>query len=186
MKFILIFGPPAVGKMTVGHELEKLTDFKLFHNHMSIDLVLPFFKHGTPSFHRLNNLFRNELFKEVAKSDLKGFIFTYVWALDEESDNKYVDTITEIFKKEGAEVFYVELEAELDERLKRNKTPHRLEHKPFKRNIKDSERRLLKDDKDYRLNTNENEFQRNNYLKIDNTSLSADKTARLIKDHFDL
>ncbi|SCC34198.1 Uncharacterized protein BW664_02852 [Bacillus mycoides] len=39
MKFILIFGPQAVGKMTVGQELAKITDLKLFHNHMKIDLV---------------------------------------------------------------------------------------------------------------------------------------------------
>ncbi|HDR7606865.1 TPA: hypothetical protein QCX41_004389 [Bacillus mycoides] len=42
MKFILIFGPQAVGKMTVGQELAKLTDLKNFHNHMTIDLVSPF------------------------------------------------------------------------------------------------------------------------------------------------
>lgn len=42
MKFVLIFGPQAVGKMTVGHELEKRTDLKLFHNHMTIELVTPF------------------------------------------------------------------------------------------------------------------------------------------------
>ena len=39
MKFILIFGPQAVGKMTVGQELAKITNLKLFHNHMTIDLV---------------------------------------------------------------------------------------------------------------------------------------------------
>ncbi len=34
MKFVHIFGPQAVGKMTVGQELVKITDLKLFHNHM--------------------------------------------------------------------------------------------------------------------------------------------------------
>lgn len=43
MKFVLIFGPQAVGKMTVGHELEKITDLKLFHNHMTIELLAPYF-----------------------------------------------------------------------------------------------------------------------------------------------
>jgi adenylate kinase family enzyme len=31
MHFVLIFGPPAVGKMTVGHEVARRTGFKLFH-----------------------------------------------------------------------------------------------------------------------------------------------------------
>lgn len=43
MKFILIFGPQAVGKMTVGHELEKITSMKLFHNHQTIELLYPYF-----------------------------------------------------------------------------------------------------------------------------------------------
>ncbi len=33
MKFILLFGPQAVGKMTIGQELAKITDLKLLHNH---------------------------------------------------------------------------------------------------------------------------------------------------------
>ena len=43
MKFVIIVGPHAVGKMTVGQELEKITGLKLFHNHMTIELVSPFF-----------------------------------------------------------------------------------------------------------------------------------------------
>lgn len=66
MKFILIFGPQAVGKMTVGHELTKITDLKLFHNHMSIELFHPFFGFGSETW-RLANLVRKELFESFAK-----------------------------------------------------------------------------------------------------------------------
>ena len=48
MKFVLLFGPPAVGKMSVGRELEKITGLRLFHNHMTIELVVPFFDFGLP------------------------------------------------------------------------------------------------------------------------------------------
>ena len=41
MKLVLIFGPQAVGKMTVGQELAKKTGLKLFHNHMTIELLSP-------------------------------------------------------------------------------------------------------------------------------------------------
>lgn len=44
MKLIIIFGPHAVGKMTVGQELAKLTELKLFHNHMTIDIVSDLFE----------------------------------------------------------------------------------------------------------------------------------------------
>lgn len=48
MKLVIIFGPQAVGKMTVGQELEKLTGLKLFHNHMTIELVSHFLIMGLP------------------------------------------------------------------------------------------------------------------------------------------
>lgn len=71
MRLVVIFGPQAVGKMTVGQELEKLTGLKLFHNHMTIDLVSNFFDYGTESGRRLVELFRREIFEEVAKSEMK-------------------------------------------------------------------------------------------------------------------
>ena len=40
---IVVCGPQAVGKMTVGQELMKLTGLRLFHNHMTIEPVLDIF-----------------------------------------------------------------------------------------------------------------------------------------------
>jgi len=91
MKFVVLFGPPAVGKMSVGYELSRLTGLRLFHNHMTIDLVLPFFDFGHPSFQRLVGEFRRRVFEEVAASDLPGLIFTFVWALDLKADRKFID-----------------------------------------------------------------------------------------------
>lgn len=39
MKVVLLYGPPAAGKLTVAEELEKLTGFKLFHNHLTVNPV---------------------------------------------------------------------------------------------------------------------------------------------------
>jgi adenylate kinase family enzyme len=75
MKFIIIFGPHAVGKMTVGQELEKLTGIKLFHNHISIDFVAPFFSYGTKAGQRLVSMIREGIFTEVAKIIKKRFDF---------------------------------------------------------------------------------------------------------------
>jgi len=85
MKFVLIFGPQAVGKMTVGQELEKITGLKLFHNHMTIELLVPFLGFSAEMW-RLSNLFRKEIFKSIAESDQEGLIFTYVWAFDQPED----------------------------------------------------------------------------------------------------
>ena len=184
MKFVLLFGPPAVGKMTVGRELANLTGLKLFHNHMSIEVVRPFFDFGTPSFNRLVSLIRFETFKEVAQSDLKGMVFTFVWAFNLPKEEEYVDSIIRIFEEAKAEIYYVELEASLEERLKRNRHPERLQEKPSKRDVEHSEKVMLNEVKRFRMNTLEGEFKRKNYLKINNTDLSPEETALMIKEGF--
>ena len=186
MKFVLIFGPHAVGKMTVGHELEKTTGLKLFHNHMTIELVTPFFDYGTETGRRLVRSFRKEIFEEVAKSDLKGMIFTYIWALNEKEDWDYVDKVCDIFESKGGTVCLVELEADTEERIERNKSPHRLDHKPTKRNIERSEKDLKESMEQYRLNSKKGEIKKENYIRIDNTNLSPEETAKIIKEKFDL
>ncbi|MCR2822706.1 AAA family ATPase [Lederbergia panacisoli] len=186
MKFVLIVGPQAVGKMTVGQELEKITDLKLFHNHMTIEMVTPFFSYGTKAGKRLVKLFREEIFKEVANSDLPGLIFTYVCAFDIKADLDYLNKICQIFESKGATVYFVELEADVEERLERNKSPHRLEQKPTKRNIEWSERDLLHSMERYRLNSFEGEIEREHYLRINNTEKSAEEVATIIKEQFQL
>lgn len=186
MKFVLIFGPQAVGKMTVGQELAKLTGLKLFHNHMTIEMVTPIFDFGTKEGQRLVTLFRKEIFEAAAKSDLEGLIFTYVWAFNHPSDWNYVNEVCEIFESRGGTVYFVELEADLNERLERNKSPHRLEHKPTKRNIEWSENNLKKSLEKYRLNSLEGEITKEEYIRINNTNMSAEEVAKAIKDKFQL
>ena len=186
MKLVVIFGPPAVGKMTVGYELAKLTGLKLFHNHMTIDLVLNFFEFGEEPFFRLVSDFRRRVFEEVAASDLPGLIFTFVWALDEESDRKFIDDSCEIFRRKGAEVFFVELEADQFERLKRNESEFRLTQKQPKRDLEKSREILLADDAKYKLNSNGDFFYTENYVKINNTNLLAAEAARQIAETFKL
>mgnify|MGYP003577857487 FL=1 len=186
MKFVLIFGPQAVGKMTVGQELAKITGLKLFHNHMTIEMVTPIFDFGTKEGQRLVTLFRKEIFEAAAKSNLEGLIFTYVWAFNHPSDWNYVNEVCEIFESRGGTVYFVELEADLNERLERNKSPHRLEHKPTKRNIEWSENNLKKSLEKYRLNSLEGEITKEEYIRINNTNMSAEEVAKAIKDKFQL
>ncbi|CAM4000068.1 DEAD/DEAH box helicase family protein [Lederbergia lenta] len=186
MHFILIFGPQAVGKMTVGQELEKITDLKLFHNHMTIELVEPFFGYGTEAGSRLVQLFRQKIFEEVAKSNLYGLIFTYVWAFDQQEDWDYVEKVCKIFEEKGGTIYFVELEADIGKRLERNTSPLRLEHKPSKRNIDWSENELKKSMEKYRLNSEEGEIIKKNYIKINNSNVRADEVAQMIKVKFQL
>ncbi|HEX2207513.1 MAG TPA: AAA family ATPase [Longimicrobium sp.] len=183
---VFIIGPPAVGKMTVGHALARRTGLRLFHNHHTIDLVLKFFPFGTPPFARLVDEFRRRIFEEVAESPLPGLIFTYVWAFDIPADHASVARLADIFASRGGRVVYVELEATQEERLRRNETEFRLAEKPSKRDVARSRALLLEHDAAYRLNSSGELDGRDDYLRIDNTLLPPEEAAERIIRHFHL
>ncbi len=184
-KFVFVFGPQAVGKMTVGQELSAITGLKLFHNHMTIDLLEPLFGF-TPEMWRLTTAFRRDIFQSFANSDFYGMIFTKVWYFDQQADWDEIDQICTIFREQEVQVYFVELEADVEERLARNKTPHRLAHKPTKRNVEQSEQHLLSSLKDKRLNSLPGEIKEEHYLRINTTQMTAKETAKWIKEKFDL
>jgi AAA domain len=183
---LLVVGPPAVGKMTVGQEIAQRTGLKLFHNHHTIDLALRFFAYGTPAFHRLVGEFRRRIFEEVAASDLPGLIFTYVWAFDDPSDAAAVDEYAAPFRSRGGRVLFVELEATQEERLRRNESEFRLAEKPSKRDVVASRERLLEIDAKYQLNSNGRFDGRPDYLRLDNTNVTAADVAERVITRFGL
>ncbi|WP_337099426.1 shikimate kinase [Paenibacillus sp. YIM B09110] len=152
---------------------------------MTIELLCPFLGFS-PEMWELSNLFRQKIFEAFSKTDSYGMIFTYVWSFDSKEDWDYVDKVCEIFEGNGGEVYLVELEADLDERIKRNKTPHRLEHKPSKRNVEQSEQRMRTATENHRLNSFDGEIARKNYMKINNTKLAPAEVASRIKEEFSL
>lgn len=186
MKLIIIFGPHAVGKMTVGQALACQTELRVFHNHMTIDPLMALFDHAPAERSRLTNLFREEIFQAFAKTDAEGMIFTYMWGLDLPQDWAYVEHVEEIFRAQGAEVYYVELEADFDLRIQRNKTENRLANKPLKRNLAASEAIFRKIENEHRLNSYPGEIQKEHYLRINNAALSPEEAARRIKEAFSL
>lgn len=183
MKLVFLIGNAAVGKMTVGQELMKLTGLRLFHNHMTIEPVLEIF--GTFNSDAIRR-FREVIFEEFAKTDSYGMIFTYMWAFDQQSDWDYVEHVKSIFAPYGTEFYYVELVASQEVRLKRNGTENRLRNKASKRNVELSDRRLLNDDVHYRLESREGEIPFPNYIKIDNSELSPETVAKQIQERFAL
>ncbi len=183
MKLVFIFGNAAVGKMTVGQELMKRTGLRLFHNHMTIEPVLEIF--GGFEAKTIQRL-REVIFEDFAASDRAGMIFTFMWAFDMREDWEYIAHVRQIFesRKPDTEFYYVELVADQKTRLQRNGTKNRLDNKASKRDLAASNARLLCDDERYRLESLPGELPFENYLKIDNTNLSPEETARQIQEHF--
>ena len=129
---------------------------------------------------------RDVIFEEFANSDYYGLIFTYMWAFDQQSDWNYVEHVCDIFRRQGANIYYVELVSPQSIRLQRNATENRLKHKASKRDVEMSNQRLINDDNNYRCVSNDTEILFENYIKIDNSNLLAEMVAKMIKERFDL
>jgi len=183
---LVIMGPQAVGKMTVGQELAKITDLKLFHNHMTLDLVENFISIGTQAGWDLLCQLRYDVLEAIANSELEGVIFTFNMNFDNRQWIDYMNSLVALFEKNKGAAYFVELEADFEERLLRNKTENRLLYKPSKRNVERSEASLCNMAKHMRMNTHDGEQLHTNWLKINNTNITAKNCAKMIKENFSL
>ena len=183
MKLVLIVGDGAVGKMTVGQELMKITDLRLFHNHMTIEPVLEIFNDFNVD---VIMKMRYMIFEEFVKTNNYGMIYTCMWAYDEESDWKIMNKIIRMFEEVNSEIYCIELISPLEVRLERNVTENRLNHKASKRNIEASNQRLIRHTKEHRFVSYDGEVPIKNFIRIDNSNLEASEVARIIKEKFDL
>ncbi|QTC12832.1 hypothetical protein JDBNIEOD_00565 [Streptococcus equi subsp. zooepidemicus] len=175
---IILIGAQASGKMTIGQELEKLTDLTLFHNHESIDFVTKFIPMSSEARELIDEL-RLLFFKTFAKRQ-QSIIFTVVIDFNAPEDIAFLETLQSVFHDFDREVLFVELETDLKERLRRNKTENRLYHKPIKRHLEWSEKDILDTAKFANFNPAKAPENLKHYCKINNTSLSAQETAQFI------
>ena len=183
MTLLFVFGPPAVGKMAVGRAIAEASDFRLFHNHATIEPLLDVFDYGTPAFLRLNGEMRHGILEEAAAADVN-LVQTYAWALDVAEDAAAVEGYLRIFLDAGREVRLVELYADLDTRLARNGTAYRLSEKKSKRDLawSDDNVRSLEQ---YQLNTGipsvgDAVIARHPHLRITNTDRSPEDVAAAV------
>lgn len=128
---IVLFGAPAVGKMTVGQELERLTGFRLFHLHQIIDLVLGYFPYSTSPgspYEQLVVSYRRLFFEEAARNGMN-LVTTCGWRFDLPAEEEAVRSYIQPFLERQGQIFFVELLAPLETRIERNRTENRRRHK---------------------------------------------------------
>ena len=182
---MIISGPQAVGKMTVAKALKEKIGYAVSTNHDSLEIPARIFGWGSPSFNELRNIIRKEVFDLSIKNDVN-LIFTYIVDFNDKNDVKYVYDLKDKYEKAGGKFYFVELETDLEERLKRNITEERLLEKPTKRDIERSNKELVDSMDKYRMNSNEGELDFENYIRIDNTNLSPDEVANKVIKKFEM
>ena len=182
---MVICGPHAVGKMTVAECLRDKLKYNLMMNHDSIEVSDKIFGFATPAQKEFNAVFREKAFALAVKHNVD-LIFTYVCAFELPQEREYLTRLANLFESRGGAFYFVELSAELETRLARNATPHRMERKASKRDVAWSKTNLLKDAQRHKLNSDPDEFWFAHHLKIDNTHLEPDEVADRIISTFHL
>ena len=184
----MVIGPPAVGKMTVGRAICERSDFRLFHNHHTIEPLLEIFGFGTPQFRTLNSEFRRRVIEEAAWSGTR-LVFTFVWDVEEQEDADWVRRLVAPYAGAGLPVSCVELYADLATRLDRNVGEERILHKRSKRDLAWSDAHVRELDARAVMNTDPErptladevlaDFP---HLRVDNTDLTPDQVAGRVLD----
>ena len=125
MKLVFLYGLPGVGKLTVANELANLTGYKVFHNHLAVDLALSLFKFGSPPFVELREKIWHDVFAQAVSANLDGLIFTFVF--ERTVSSGFVESTKRLIEKAGGEVLFVELTCSTEELERRIEAPSRKE-----------------------------------------------------------
>jgi chloramphenicol 3-O-phosphotransferase len=127
MKLVFLYGLPAAGKFTVAKELAALTGYKLFHNHLVVDMLLSVFEFGSEPFVALREDIWLSVFEEAASTGIHGFIFTF--NPETSVSGSFVTNASDLVVNLGGSIEFVELTAPHAELLRRIANPDRQQHR---------------------------------------------------------
>jgi chloramphenicol 3-O-phosphotransferase len=117
MWLVFLHGLPGSGKLTVARELQSITGFRLFHNHLVVDLLESVFEFGSAPFVELREQLWLSVFREAARSN-RSLIFTF--APERTVGGSFPATAESAVRSHGGRVLFVAVrcaESELERRL---------------------------------------------------------------------
>src|SRR5258705_10799269 len=123
MRLIFLYGLSGVGKLTVARELAKLTGFRVFHNHLTVDLIKSVFDFGSLPFVDLREKVWLAVFTQAVDANLHGLIFTF--AFDRTVRGDFVEKTRDVIESAGGEILFVELSCSTEELERRIEHPSR-------------------------------------------------------------
>lgn len=123
MDLVYLYGPPAVGKLTIATEIAARTGYRLFHNHLSIDCVLPVFEFGTDPFWRQVHAIREGMMAEAAREG-RDLVFTTVY--EHPASAPQTTGRFHAVESNGGRVCLVHLTCSTDVLAERVTSPHRI------------------------------------------------------------
>ncbi len=170
MKLILLYGPPAVGKLTVARQLSKTTGISLLHSHMILNDIAQVFGYDNPIRRKLEFEFKTRIIEE-AVNEGRDIITTGSITRD---NIHYYESLIKLVKKKGGIVFLIQLKADKKILLERVNDESR------KQKINSVEK-LEEFFKKYPENLEK--FGEGKQLVIDSAKLSPEESVRQITKH---
>ena len=114
---VYLYGPPAVGKLTVATALHRRTGMRLFDNHLTVDAVRPVFEFASPPFTEVLHRLRLDVFETAARHAID-VIFTNnsVWGVPNGRAmfEEFAATTRRRVEAAGGRVVFVQLTAPPD------------------------------------------------------------------------
>ena len=104
MKLIVLYGPPASGKLTVAKELSKLTGYNIFHNQLTVDLLTTIIPFGEGDFFKISDKLRLEMYNLAAKNKVS-LISTFCY--DKKTDKKFINNMVNAYRNRKGQVHFV-------------------------------------------------------------------------------
>jgi shikimate kinase len=106
-RLIFIYGPPAVGKLTVARAVAERRGVRVLHNHATFDPVADVLTPGTPAFWETLDNVRLQLVTAAAREGID-LVYTFVFA---PGDERHVDDVVSAYESAGGSVVFVQLVA---------------------------------------------------------------------------
>ena len=176
MKLIVIYGPPAAGKLTVSKELSRITGYKLFHNHLAIDFIESILDRNNAKFWELLDKYRIGLIEAAAEENISGLIMTSVYIKG--NDDQFIKDLLDTTAKHSGSVHFVHLSCNREKLESRIGEPSR---KQFGK---------LTDVEIFNNFVDTNDvFSKIGFVdsyEIDNTDIPAAEAANMIKERYSL
>jgi hypothetical protein len=123
MRLIFVWGLPGSGKLTVAKEVAALTGWKVFHNHLTVDLLMAVFPFGSKEFIELREQIWLSVFEAATRNATAGLIFTF--NPENTVRQKFISDTLGVVSRHGGRVEFVEMLCEEPALEKRLDTPDR-------------------------------------------------------------
>ena len=123
MKLVFLWGLPGSGKLTVAKELGALTGWKIFHNHLTVDLLLAVFPFGSKEFVELREQIWLSVMEAAAANQTRGLIFTF--NPENSVRQSFSEEVQSVTSRRGGTIDFVEIRCDAAVLETRLDTPER-------------------------------------------------------------